>query len=285
MAKILIRNTTKFLLDSVVVEEKFSRGYLGLSGVGDECMRKTWMSWRFVSPRRFPKRVKRIFERGDLEEARVIRDLKEIGTECFRRDENGEKVEIFGHVGEKQEELHGIAGHSKGHPDGRCIGVVEAPKTEHTLEIKTMGDKYWKQFQDNGISISHPVYHCQVQRYMDLMGTTRTLLISRNKNTEETAVERIKLDKIKVQEVVAKETHILMSELPPKAAYSKTHWKCKTCNHAPVCHEGQAPLKNCRTCKHLDVEDGGVFSCALSNGKHLSLERQIKGCDHYGRLF
>lgn len=277
-------NTTKHMLDTTMPDSSGSgpRGYLGMSSIGDPCARKLWFSFRWASKSAFTPRTMRIFERGDIEEARVIRDLTRIGVECFRRDEDGNKIPITGAIGEKQEEIVGFAGHAKGHPDGRCIGVIEAPKAEHLLEIKTMNDNGFKKLVKEGLKKTKAVYYSQVQIYMRRMKLTRTLHITKNKNDEDYYIERVKYDEDHALELERKEQDIIMSDAPPLKEFPKTWYACKSCNHYDVCQERGVPKLSCRSCANVEMELDGVWRCGI-NQELLDLNKQLVGCTSYRR--
>lgn len=282
MAKISFdENTTYFKLNAIKEPPQKPRLYLGMSSLGDACMRKLWYGFRWASARTITRRTMRIFERGDIEEQRVIRDLKAIGVECFRRD-GDLKIEITGAVGEKQEEFVGFAGHAKGHPDGRCLGVPEAPKTEHLLEIKTMNDANFKKLKKLGIKASKPVYYSQAQRYMAKGNLTRTLHITTNKNDEDYHIERIHFDKDHADDLARKETDIILSDSPPTRVFARTWFECKVCSHFAVCHDGAAPRVTCRSCRNVELEVDGIWRCGLTQ-EVLTGEKQMAACSSYTR--
>lgn len=292
MARIPINtNTTEFLIENAPDEEQVpSRGYLGMSGLGDECKRKIWYGFRFASRSYISPRIKRIFERGNIEEKRIIKELKHHGIKVFKI-EDGKRTELFGYEGESQEEIVGFAGHSKGHPDGRVLGLPESPEKEHLLEIKTMNDSNFKALKKEGVKASKPEYYCQVQKYMsemkDINGKQidRALFIATNKNDESRYYERIKLDKDYAEDISKIETHIIMSDQPAAEKFSRAYFKCKWCNHFDVCHNDEPPKVTCRSCEHVDMGVDGKWLCGLNNDKELSLEDQLKACPSYRRLF
>lgn len=291
MAKIDFKtNTTQFTIENAPPEkQENTRGYLGMSGLGGSCTRKTWLGWRFASPKIIDPRSKRIFERGDLEEKRIITDLKKFGMEVFRRDDCGNKFELTGEVGEEQEHLVGFAGHAAGHPDGRVIGVIEAPKTEHLLEIKTMNDARWKKCEKDGVKVSDPTYYSQVNRYMERMDLRRCLFISTNKNDERRLYERIKFDQEESEKLIRLEQDIITSDVPHGQKFKRSWFECRnpkfSCAHFDVCHNDKAPVKTCRSCEHVDLATEGKWLCGLNNDKDLTLAEQLKACPSYKRSF
>ena len=264
------------------------RPYLGMSSIGDPCARKLWYGFRFAStPQINTARQMRIFARGDIEEARVVGYLKDIVIEVYRpgKYNSHERVELFGHIGEQQEEFIGFAGHSMGHSDGRCINVPDAPKTEHLLEIKTANEKNFKKYiKLESVKEANPGYYGQIQRYMKASGLTRALFIVVNKNTEELYIERVHYDAEYADMLEAKETDIILSEQPPEKEFPAGYFSCGWCPHNSVCHEGARPEQNCRTCASVDLHDGGRWSCGVTE-KDLDMEAQEKGCDRYKPLF
>lgn len=277
-------NTTEFQIESRK-EISVPRPYLGMSGIGSECLAKLWYDFHWANYDEYIARVKRIFARGHLEEARIITDLKSVGVEVFRLDRHGNKIEMTGDVDEKQEEIVGFAGHAKGHPDGRCLRIIEAPKTEHLLEMKSMNEKYFKILLDKGLEEGFPVYYDQMQRYMDELKLKRGFFVATNKNTEARKYIRIKEDKEKQEELKKKEEIVILQEMPFPPQFKSDFYKCGWCKHYNTCHFKKAPEMNCRTCRYSDILDEGRWSCSLHNDKPLTVKMQLKGCDSYLRLF
>ena len=250
------------------------RSYLGMSGLGNPCIRSVWLGWRkasIIDPT--PPRIKRIFERGDWEEYRVRRDLRLIGCK----------------VHSDQKTVEGFAGHAKGHIDGEIENLPDAPKTPHLFECKTANDLNFKKFVKLGCKKANIIYYSQTQRYMGGLKLTRCLFVAVNKNNEDRYFERIKFDKDFYKELLEVEEHIIMSELPPEILFPENHQNCKYCDHKEVCRGRIPPVKNCRTCKKCDIYDKGIWKCAnpLSkfNKKELDFNQQIEGCPKYVRLF
>ena len=287
------KKTTKYRMESRAFTPEITRGYLGMSGIGKRCIRALWYGFHWVSiPTDMSVRMKRIFERGHLEEERVIRELTEIGIEVYAQYEpDGERIQLTGAIDEEQEEHEGFAGHAKGHPDGRLLGVIEAPKTPHLLEIKTAKASRWKVIADaRNLKKSDEEYYGQCQRLMDAMGLKRTLFIATNKDTEERYYERVYYDKQDALHYKQLEMIIVTSEKPPEKISQVPSWKdCFFCKHKPVCHKGAPINKTCRSCVHADMVDNGGWVCSKPlafkhKGKgeyNLSLSEQVKGCRNH----
>lgn len=256
------------------------RGYLGMSGLGEPCWRKLWYGFHWVTFSNHSARTERIFNIGHLFESMAIEDLKKVGVDVFRVDEDGDRVELHGHKGEEQEGMIGFAGHVRGHNDGRVIGLPEMPNTECLLELKTMKDDKFKAVVKHGVEKSNPTYYGQMQRYMHGLDLKWAFFLSINKNTCEYYSEFVEYDYEFASELVRKERVIIMSDEPPEKLYASSNYNCNWCNHYGACHAGVIPEKNCRTCDNSDIEDDGKWSCTLNN-KNITTEEQIKGCDDW----
>lgn len=243
------------------------REYIGISGLGGPCSRKIWYDFHWAYDRMVSKRVKRLLERGDMEEPRVIEDLEAAGM----------KVEFA--LGGQQEVID-ATGHIKGHPDGKVFNVPTAPKTTHLLEIKTMNDKLFKLYVKNGLEKSNPGYWGQVHTYMGEWKLTRCLFVVTNKNDEERHYERIHYDKKVHDDCMSRGFNILTSEFPPNKIGEVTWFECKFCDAKDICHKGAKINRNCRTCQHVNIEEEGKFSCELY-GQWLTKQAQLDGCTSY----
>jgi hypothetical protein len=249
------------------LEIKKLRPYLGMSDLGHSCPRYLWYTFRWCYEKKIERRILRLLERGKREEQVIINELKRIGIICY----------------DEQKEFVMIEGHCKGHIDGICIGVKEAPKTKHLLEIKTMAEKYFKKTKKEGIKISKPIYYAQVQIYMYKFELTRTLFICVNKNNDELYIERIKLDKQFAEELEIKVEDIISSNIPPIKTFSPTWYECKFCDANLICHYGKEIEKNCRTCKHSDLFENGKWQCMYFL-LDLSSEQQRLACKNYNLI-
>jgi len=243
------------------------RPYLGMSSLGHSCPRYLWYSFRWCFSDILEPRMKRLFNRGHREEPEIIKVLMEIGIRCWG----------------DQDEVVMAHGHCKGHRDGVCLGVLEAPKTEHLLEMKTMSDKYFKKITKEGVKVSKPIYHAQCQIYMRKFGLTRTLFIAVNKNTDAWYIERLKLDKGFADDLERKAESIILAEAPPEKPFKPTWYECKFCSANLICHYEKQVEKNCRTCNHCDLLPEGKWQCS-HHGIELSTSQQRMPCSKYSLL-
>lgn len=248
------------LIENKRVYPELPRPYLGLSMLGHECPRYLWyyLHWAFM--RTVSPRMKRIFERGDLEEARVIRDLRD--ANCY--------------VQSQQDALEFIDNYSKGH----CDGVVNIPSEGlHVLEIKTMKQSDFTKLRKSNIEAAKPVYYAQAMLYMHILKLEKALFVVTNKDTEERYYEVINYDETISNFLLSRAIDIIKSEIPPARINDNPSWfACKFCDAIEVCHYGKQPERNCRTCEHVKKLDN--WTCSKTDHE-LTIDEQKAGCDLY----
>lgn len=286
--KIPKRNGTRETLEDRVYNSE-RRSYMGMSSAGEKCTRKIFYGLHWSSdPAGLKARTKRIFNIGHLFERVIIEELTENGMQVYRVDEDGNRINLTGDPKEEQEKLIGFAGHELGHCDGRILGVLEAPKTEHLLELKTMMQKYFLTVQKKGVKEAQPKHYAQMQRYMLSMKLERALYVAINKNTCDLYIERIVFDSGFANDLFRKSRDVIMASDPPAKQYPSGYFECNWCEHNPICHEAEPPIKNCRTCEFSDMESEGIWVCLNKKNKwieerrlNLSVKDQKTGCDFY----
>lgn len=252
-------------------QKDWRRDHLGASGIGRECAREIWYSFRWCTVPDIEGRMLRLFEHGNIEETRVLSDLKNIGIEIYERDpETGKQISY-------REENNK---HFSGSVDAIGKGFEEAPKTFHVVEIKSINQKGFQDVCKKGIKDARPVYYAQAQIYMHWTGLDRAFFIVVNKNTDEIYGERINHDKAFSDSLVAKAKHIAFSDNPPARLYTngKDAFGCRFCEHKAVCHEGKLPEISCRTCAFADPIPDGTWLCTRTK-KPINSQEQRAGCD------
>jgi hypothetical protein len=243
------------------------RAHLGASLIGKDCERALWFDFRWTTVRRHPGRLLRLFETGQLEETRLVRNLRSIGATVLEVDpETGRQIRVQAH-----------GGHFGGSLDGIALGLPEAPKTWHVLEFKTHSAKSFNDLAAKGVRGSKPQHFAQMQTYMHLTGLTRAMYLAVCKDTDELYVERIEHDVAYAQGLLDKAQRVIFAMLPPeRISFDPAWYQCRLCDHAPVCHGQAAAEVNCRTCLHSTPVDGG-WHCTLHQ-RPLSEADQRAGC-------
>lgn len=245
------------------------RAHLGASVLGHDCDRHLWLLFRNAWTPTFTGKLLRVFDRGKREEATVFEELRGIGVELYT-DENG-----------KQIDCRDETGHVGGSVDGIGKGFPESPGTWAVLEIKTHSLKSFADLVAKKVQASKPQHYVQMQVYMHLLQLERALYFGVNKDTDELHTEWVHYDQAVAEEALARGKRIVeMNDPPPKLSEDPAFWKCKGCQHAPICHEKRVAEPNCRTCCHASPVGNGAWRCEIHD-KELSRAEQLKGCGEH----
>lgn len=249
---------------------------LSVGELGNECDRSLFYTLRWVSPQEQPDGRKiRIFRRGDIEEERLIADLERVG------------VEVFG----QQDRIRLVGGHVRGKVDGRLLGLLEAPKTEHLFEAKSANGADWRALQRDRLRKAQPKHFVQCQLGMQMFGLTRAYYMSTNKDTEEIYAERVEYDLEFCVRLLAKAERLILADEPPARSGKKpTDMVCRFCRHKPLCHqvdEQNEPAARpvfarvtCRSCLYgQPTLDGDAAWHCRRFSKPLSIDEQRAGCE------
>jgi hypothetical protein len=250
------------------------RAHLGASQIGKECGRAIWYSFRWATKVLFEGKMLRLFNRGHLEEPRMLALMKLIGVQVYQVDENGKQFRIS----------KGHRGHGGGSMDSVLYNVPDIPATWMLGEFKTHGDKSFGKLIDDGLLRSKFEHYVQTQIYMGDQKLPYALYLATNKNTDDIHAEIIKADPAQFQRYQQRTILIVESrEPPPKIAKNEADWRCKFCDHMKVCHLDAPPHKSCRTCQHAVILDDGKWGCGWHRVE-LTEEMQLAACDQYDRL-
>lgn len=239
--------TIDAIYDSYEKRKRSKRRYLGGSQIGEECRRKLWYDFRWVLPVTFPGRILRLFETGSREEDRIIANLRDVGVTI-----DGEQFEVVC-----------CDGHMKGHFDGVATGLLEAPKTPHLFECKTMNKRQFEELLKKGVEQAKPVHYAQMQLYGYLGELTRWVYIVQCKDDDRLYIERGNIKKTDAKALIRKGQAIINAEEPPeRIGKDASFYKCKFCSFAFYCHGTEVfPDVNCRTCVHGEPGPDGSWNC------------------------
>lgn len=253
------------------------RGYLGASIIGHECERFLWYCFRQCCKSSFDGRMYRLFETGDLAEARFVENLRAIGCEVHDRDPNTGG----------QFAVEALGGHFSGHMDGCALGVPEAPKTWHVTEFKTHNAKSFAKLQKEGVKKTKPQHYAQMMVYMHLTGMTRALYLAVNKDTDELYSERVRYDKAEAEQLMARAERVIRATAPPERIASRPdYFVCNYCDAHDICWGTAAPAPalplpsiSCRQCCHATpTMDGHARWVCEKHGRALSEGDQARAC-------
>lgn len=253
------------------------RGYLGASIIGHPCERYLWYTFRQSTKPDIDGRAYRLFRTGDLEEARLVDDLRAIGCEVHEVDPaTGQQFEVTD-----------FGGHFSGHMDGCALGIPGAEKAWHVLEFKTHNAKSFAKLKKEGVRASKPMHFAQMQAYMHKTGMTRALYLAKNKDTDELYAERVRHDKAFAEGLMARAERIITSTTPPERIASRPDWyECSWCDAKEVCWGGDMALPilsiSCRQCCFATPRmDGKARWICEKHGRALSESDQDRACDDH----
>lgn len=221
--------TTQAQVDKKVeIEQTKPRTHLGLSQVGHKCDRFLWYQHNgygeFTPP--LPARVCRIFDMGNLVESEMFFEYNRAGFDI----KNTQKE-----VGFTQGDLKLF-----GHIDGIIHNLIEAPKTPHLWECKSMADKYYKAVVKHGYEAYKPEYKAQVHVYMLGLGLSRCFVTVYNKNTSEVYTERIKIDEQYAIDILQRAFDIMgLKTAPVGTCPDGGYFEAKFCNYCDYCFNGK----------------------------------------------
>lgn len=253
-------------------QEDPNRAHLGASLIGRECLRQCWYTFRWAAGGgKLEGRRLRIFERGDIEEERVAKNLRRIGVNLQTHQSDGSQFRKYI-----------LGGHFGGACDGFGLGFPEAPKTWHVWECKTWNTKDFTALVKKGVKEAKPAHYDQMQVYMGMWGLHDAFYTAVDKNDEDIHVERVKWDKLHYDGLVMKAKRIVFSDTPPARPYrDQSFYQCKMCEYSDICWGTQLPQVTCRSCVHstpLGDDAGGGWSCAQHPGAKIPLEFQKQAC-------
>lgn len=247
------------------------RNHLGASMVGRECAREIWYGFRWTTQKNFDGRMLRLFNRGHLEEPRMVALLMMVGCQVWQYDERGKQFRLS----------KGHKGHGGGAIDGVVKGVPDMPEVAMLTEFKTHGDKSFVKLKEDGLLKAKWEHYVQMQTCMGELNLSHGLYMAVNKNTDELHAEIVKYDATQHQRSQQRTILIIDSKTPPpRIGKDETFFKCKFCDHRPVCHLKAPATVTCRTCKHISVEPDSKWVCTLHQEFRTS-EEQLHACPQY----
>jgi hypothetical protein len=245
---------------------------LGASGIGDECIRKIWLSWRAYDTSKFGGRMLRLFETGELQEKRIIADLRLAGFGVWDTYESGLQYAYTDDTGHFIVKL-----------DGVVKGIPGAEETPHILEVKTHNTKSFTELEKKGVQGSKPAHYYQVQAGMLMTGIDRGFYVALNKDTEQYYVRRIKPDEAVQEDILKRIKTLVEAELAPaRIGEDPENYPCRWCDYKDVCYNNKSPIKTCRSCEHAKPFENGTWLCTLKSST-LSLDDQLAACESYAQ--
>jgi hypothetical protein len=246
------------------------REHLGASQIGKDCERALWFDFRWVTRAAWSGRMLRLFDTGQREEQRLVHDLRRTGA----------TVLDFDPATGRQWRVDALGGHFGGSLDAVAIGLLEAPKTWHVLEVKTSATRAFNELRLHGVRHAKPRHYAQIQIYLRLTGITRAMYIVVCKETDEIYIERVPADPAEGTRLLAKAKRVIEAQHPPaRISEDPEFWICSLCERRAVCHGEAAAERTCRSCQRATPVEGG-WHCARWSW-HPSAVEQRAGCPQH----
>lgn len=223
------------ILDAKLIEyhrHQKKRDYLGVSSIGDECMRKVQLQYEGKEAE-FSASTLRTFDIGHSLEDLVTEWMHIAGFDLKTRNENGEQ---FG--------FSTAEGRIKGHVDGLIYAFPEElEKTElrpqALWECKTLNHKSWGETAKKGLILTKPLYFAQIQLYMAYLELEQCLFTALNKDTSKLYFELVPFDSEAAQRYSDRAVQIIKAsengETVPCISGDPSFFKCRMCGFKDIC--------------------------------------------------
>ena len=260
--------------DDALVAAQFNdkpRPYLGASSIGENCSRKLWYRFRGLREVFDAATLKR-FRDGHITEQTVISQL------CLKFK-----------VSDTQWGFSDIEGHFAGHIDGTIKGIIEAPATEHILEIKATADKKFNELKKYKLELGEklalrkwsPTYYAQIVLYMFYKGLKRSFHVVATSGGRDWVSIRTEADNGFAKSLIEKARRIIYAnDAPEGISRDPAFFDCRFCGMYETCHKKKLPERNCRTCVHSSPHIQGLWKCEFHK-TNLDYNRQLVGCENH----
>jgi hypothetical protein len=276
------------------------RNHLGASELGENCHRKLWYKFRWAKKEDFDGRILRLFNVGHSAEARFISYLRGVGFEVkefekdilhrtkdgqyyyddeYSEDAINSELDLHRSIAFKQDvkptqwRIVGSKGHYGGSLDGLCKAPVHYGLDEDLIflnEFKTnnTGKGYTSVSANDELGKSKPKHYAQMCQYGYHYKSKYGIYLIENKNDSDITIKIVELDWNYGAALSRKAEEIIFSkEAPPRIAENPAYTDCTFCTFLDICHHGEVPETNCRSCRHASPIDDGQWNCSRFNGK------------------
>ena len=250
------------------------RRYLGGSAIGDDCERKLFYSFRWVSPTVIGATGLRAIADGHATEALMIKRLKLVKDVELWVEENGAQIGFSDLGGHFQGNFDGIIRHES---IGTAIWECKATNVKKFDKLK----KLKSDDMDTALSKWDATYYGQAQTYMHYSGIHLHYLTGSTPGGREALSVITKYDAQYAEQLIERAKRVIFGNQPASRMSGDPGWfACKWCSHWDVCHASALPQVSCRTCAHSTAKPDGTWYCE----KHytpLSDDDQRVGCTNH----
>lgn len=249
------------------------RHHLGISVIGDDCSRKLWYGFRWVKLGQAEGRMRRLWARGHREEAQFEAFLMWAGFSTRTIDPKTDR----------EYKISLLNGHYGGTPD-RITLVRWLDDLPVLCEFKTHNNKSFTELKEKKVKLAKPLHWKQMCGYGKELEFKYALYCAVNKDTDEWHFEFLELDWNVAIELEKKAADIIYSQTPPpKINENPSYWKCKWCtDFNGICHQGEIPEKNCRSCANASPGQNGEWDCKIYGQIPRDFLKQ--GCPEWERI-
>lgn len=248
------------------------RKHLGASLIGHDCARYLWYVFRWAKHEKHSGRMQRLFNRGHREEARFVEWLRGIGFQVWEVTEEGAQYRV-----------KAVAGHFGGSLDG----INQAPPKYRIgepmlCEFKTQGTGAgFTKLKEQGVKLCKPRHFAQMSIYGRNYGFRFALYMAINKNDDDLHVEIVELDWRLADDLLRKAEDVITAQrAPSKLAENEAFFECKYCPFVGICHRGEQPERNCRSCQNAKPIENGEWYCEVHNSV-IPSDFIPQGCEQY----
>lgn len=250
------------------------REHLGVSIIGEKCSRKLWYMFRWCKLEQFPPRMKRLFNRGHLEEPKFADILGWMGFHVRTIDKSTNR----------QYRFSSVSGHYGGSGDSVALLPWFASDESFRIlvEYKTHNKRSFEALKKDGLIKSKPKHHIQMACYAKAFGIRYGLYLAINKDDDDIHFELLELDWNVATLMEKKATDIISSQIaPPRIAENPAFMECKYCPMQGICWYNEKVEINCRSCKHSRPIEKGQWHCGLWNAIIPDRSAIEKGCSQH----
>lgn len=262
-----------------------TRGYLGMSGIGHDCVRKLWYDFRFANYPHFTGETLLKFADGhyseDLTAERMRAAMPDLVLKTHKPD--GEQ---YG--------FKDVYGHFRGHIDGIARNLPEWDAGtwaiwEHKCCDRVKANKLVKLAENDESSALanwNFTYYIQAILYMYYAKVDHHLMTVAHSGSRKYVQVKTPANHELAEEWVQCANYVVTTMSPPdRYRDDPEYYQCKWCDHNKVCHSDALPEVNCRTCIHcMPVIGGdnvdGEWHCKRHD-KIITTKEQIAACDKH----
>jgi hypothetical protein len=203
-----------------------TRGYLGASSIGSECLRQVQFDW--MCNQQHPLQTRDRFSRGHF--------LERLSREHFTRAK-------FVFADQDRLAFEALDGMLKGHADGIFVVGPNIPEVAYPClwEHKGLNGKGFKSIERDGLRKAYPQYAVQICLYQHFLGVDANAAIFTAMNAD--SCERLHVlvpydaafakTWIERAEIVIQATRA--GELLPRFTDNPDHYRCRFCGHRARC--------------------------------------------------